>query len=48
MADNHGSINIMQKLGMRYRRTERYTDAIFDDDVVVYSTGLASVECSLG
>ena len=48
LADNHGSINIMQKLGMQYQRTERYTDAIFDDDVVVYSTGLASVECSLG
>ena len=38
LEDNHGSINIMQKLGMQYQRTERYTDAIFDEDVVVYST----------
>ncbi|OFI34429.1 GNAT family N-acetyltransferase [Alteromonas lipolytica] len=38
LADNHASINIMKKLGMHYVRTERYTDAIFDDDVEVYST----------
>ncbi|WP_296053144.1 GNAT family N-acetyltransferase [uncultured Alteromonas sp.] len=42
LADNQGSINIMKKLGMQYQRTERYTDAIFDDDVVVYSTGPAN------
>lgn len=37
LADNHGSVNVMKKLGMQYMRTERYTDAIFDDDVVVYT-----------
>ena len=42
LEDNHGSINIMQKLGMQYQRTERYTDAIFDEDVVVYSTHLVN------
>lgn len=37
LADNHASVNVMKKLGMQYMRTERYTDAIFDDDVVVYT-----------
>ncbi|GGW75196.1 GNAT family N-acetyltransferase [Alteromonas halophila] len=34
--DNVRSIRIMEKLGMEYQRTQRYTDDIFDGDIVVY------------
>lgn len=37
LAENHASIGIMKKLGMRYLRTERYQDEVFNEDVVVYS-----------
>ena len=37
LAENHASVAVMKKLGMKYSHTERYTDAIFDEDVVVYT-----------
>lgn len=34
--ENTRSIRIMEKLGMTYESTERYTDDVFDGDIVVY------------
>ena len=35
--NNFPSIAIMKKLGMEYSHTQRYTDSVFDEDVVVYT-----------
>ncbi len=40
MPDNAGSIGVMKNLGMTYSHTHRYTDAIFDEDVVVYQQNM--------
>lgn len=34
--ENTRSIRIMEKLGMSYQSTQRYTDDVFDGDIVVY------------
>ncbi|MEW9799191.1 GNAT family N-acetyltransferase [Alteromonas sp. CYL-A6] len=33
---NTRSVRVMEKLGMQYKGTERYTDELYDGDVVVY------------
>nr|WP_252728169.1 GNAT family N-acetyltransferase [Alteromonas sp. C1M14] len=37
LPQNRGSIGVMKNLGLTYAYDFRYRDAVFDDDVVVYS-----------